>query len=130
VTGPTGPTGPTATGPTGPTGPIGPTGPAGGGGGSTTIYTESVVYDATNFDTFRRITITNASVLSTSNIVISAQRPAAITDDLDLGYIYAVTVINIATGSFDVLVAALDWGMDDPMEEPPQETIKLCYMIG
>lgn len=84
----------------------------------------------TDGDTFRRVTVTDANVLSTSNIVATVRRPNTTDDSADPGYIYIVNVVRVAAGAFDVDVACLGWGFDDPTEKPPNETVTLCYTIG
>jgi len=113
-------------GPTGPQGPQGTAGTPGASGGS--IGTASVAF--TDGDTVRRATITDATVVSTSKILCTVRRPDTLTDSDDPGYIYLVNVVEILTGSFDVLVACLDWGLDDSTAYPPNETVTLCYTVG
>jgi len=91
-------------------------------GSSTVAFTDG--------DTFRRVTITDSSATTSSKILVTIQRPDTANDSLDYGYIYTVNVLNRATGSFDVDIACLDWGIGDATESPPNETITLCYMIG
>jgi hypothetical protein len=111
------------TGPAGTSGPAGPTGPPGG-----TINAASIAF--TDGDTVRRVTITNATVITTSKLVCSIRRPDTLNDSEDPGYIYIVNVCEILNGSFDVIVACLDWGLDDATAYPPNETITLYYSIG
>jgi hypothetical protein len=92
------------------------------------VATASIAF--TDGDTFRRVTITDANVLSTSNIVGTIRRPNTTDDSADLGYVYLVNVVKVANGSFDVAVACLGWGFDDPTEKAPNETVTLCYTIG
>jgi len=92
------------------------------------VSTASIAF--TDGDTYRRVTITDANVASTSNIVCSIRRPDTATDSVDIGLIYIATVLNVAAGSFDVGVACLDWGFDDPTLSAVNETVTLCYTIG
>lgn len=84
----------------------------------------------TDGDTYRRVTITDSSVLSTSNIVCTVRRPDSASDSLDYGYIYTVNIYRVGTGSFDVGILCTGWGNDDVSLLPPNETVSLCYMIG
>ena len=92
------------------------------------VATASIAF--TDGDTFRRVTITDARVLATSNIVCTIRRPNSTDDSADRGYLYVANVVEVVAGAFDVLVACLDWGFDDPTENPPNETVTLCYTIG
>jgi hypothetical protein len=92
------------------------------------VATASVAF--TDGDTWRRVTITDSRVLSTSNIVCTVRRPNTASDSADRGYMYFATILNVATGSFDVGVVCLGWGFDDPTGLPPNETVTLCYTIG
>jgi hypothetical protein len=83
----------------------------------------------TDGDTMRRVTITDANVNAGSRIVASVTRPDTADDSQDPGYIYIANVVRIGTGSFDVLISCLDWGFDDPVENPPNETVTLHYII-
>jgi hypothetical protein len=60
----------------------------------------------------------------------TVRRPDTLADSDDPGYIYLVNVVEILTGSFDVFIACLDWGLDAATEYPPNETITLHYSIG
>lgn len=92
------------------------------------VSTASVAF--TDGDTYRRVTITDANVGTGSNLVCSVRRPNTADDTVDDGYLYLVTVLLVSAGSFDVGIACLDWGFDDPIGSPPNETITLCYTIG
>jgi hypothetical protein len=92
------------------------------------VATASIAF--TDGDTYRRVTVTDANALTTSNIVCSVTRANTADDSADLGYMYFATVLNRANGSFDVGVVCLDWGFDDPTLNPPNETVTLCYTIG
>ena len=82
-------------------------------------------------DPYVRVRVLDVNVSTGSNIVVSVQRPSTSSDADNLGYMYIANVSNIvnATG-FDVDIACLDWGMGDPTESNPTETIVLCYLIG
>jgi len=70
-------------------------------------------------------------VASTSNIVCSVRRPDTTDDSADIGLVYICSVLKVAAGSFDVGIAALGWGFDDPVESGlVNETVTLCYTIG
>jgi hypothetical protein len=93
------------------------------GGGQT--GTTTIAF--TNGDTVRRETITDANVSATSKIVMTVTRPDT-TDANDPGWIYLPNVVRRATGEFDVLISALDWGLSES-ESGPNETITLNYMV-
>ncbi len=80
----------------------------------------------TDGDTMRRVTVTDGGILATSKITGSIRRPD-VEDTDDRGYIYVHNIVKVAVGSFDMLVAALGWGFDDPTEIPPNETVKFYY---
>ena len=92
------------------------------------VNTASIAF--TDGDTLRRVTITNASVLSTSKIVGTIRRPNTTDDSADAGYIYIANVVKVSAGSFDLLVACLAWGFDDPVLYPPNETVTFAYSIA
>jgi hypothetical protein len=82
----------------------------------------------TDGDTMHRVTITDANVNAGSRIVASITRPNT-DDSQDPGYLYIANIVQVAAGSFDVLISCLDWGFDDPVENPPNETVTLHYII-
>ena len=92
------------------------------------VSTASIAF--TDGDTYRRVTITDANVAATANIVCSIRRPDTTDDSADLGLLYLCTVLLVSAGSFDVGVACLDWGFDDPTAVAVNETVTLCYTIG
>lgn len=78
-------------------------------------------------DSMQRVTISNAVVTTASKILIQVRRPDT-TDANDPGWIYIVNIVTISSGSFDVLIVALDW--DSPVDTViPNETISLFYQI-
>jgi len=82
-------------------------------------------------DPYVRFNVPDVTVASDSKIVVSVQRPSTSLDSDNLGYMYIANVCNIiASTGFDVDIACLDWGMGDPTESNPTETIVLCYLIG
>jgi len=83
----------------------------------------------TDGDSLRRVTITDGAMTATSAIVMTITRPDT-TDANDLGWVYIANVVSRGTGTFDVLVACLDWGTDDPGGVNPNETITLNYAIS
>lgn len=83
----------------------------------------------TDGDTARRITVSNAAILSTSRIVGMISRPNSTDDSADKGYHYTINVVNITSGSFDLFISCLAWGMDDCTQNPPNETIVFNYLI-
>lgn len=94
---------------------------------SVAISTANIAF--TDGDTLRRVTITDALVSATSEIICTIVRPD-VTDENDRGYIYIANVVDRNAGTFDVLVAALGWGFDDPTRIPPNETVILNYMVS
>lgn len=82
----------------------------------------------TDSDTARRVTISNASVLSTSRIVGQIIRPTT-SDLVDPGYIYVHSIISVTNGSFDVLIAATALGDSYIDQNPPNETITFSYLV-
>lgn len=94
---------------------------------ATAVGATSIAF--TDGDTVRRVTITHASVTATSTVLATVQRPTTANDSADYGYIYVTNVVRVATGEFDVLVAALAWGLQDTSELAPNETITLNYII-
>lgn len=98
------------------------------GGGGVTVYSQTIAF--TDGDTYRRTTVTNASVSATSKLMCQIERPDTADDSADLGYIYVSNICRVGAGSFDVSVACLGWGFDDPTQRPPNETITLFYTIG
>jgi hypothetical protein len=91
------------------------------------ISTYSVAF--TDGDTIKRVTITDAGVAAASKIVATVRRPDS-EDASDKGYLYLLNVVKIASGSFDVLITALDWGVGDCADDPPNETIVVEYMVA
>jgi hypothetical protein len=81
----------------------------------------------TDGDTFRRVTITDAAVSATSKIMLTVTRPTT-TDENDVGWIYIANVISRGTGTFDVIISALDYGLSEA-EIGPNETITLNYQV-
>jgi len=88
----------------------------------------SFTVDFTDGDTLRRVTVTDANVKSTSHIFHSISRPN-VADSADPGFLYILNIVNVQNGSFDALIACLDWGFGDPVETPPNETITVTYLI-
>lgn len=90
----------------------------------------SVDIPFTDGDTLRRVTIVDAAVTASSKIVGNIIRPDQASEASDKGFIYVANVVRRAAGAFDVLVACLNWGYDDPVLDPPNETVKFVYAIG
>jgi hypothetical protein len=95
------------------------------GGGSST----SVNVAFTDGDAFRRVTITDAGVNSSTLIQGSIIRPTT-TDLLDQGYIYIWNVISRGSGTFDILIACTDMASGLADSVPPNETIQFIYRLG
>lgn len=92
---------------------------------SVALNSTSVAF--TDGDTVRRVTVTDASVGATDKILCSLRRPDSADDSADAGHLYFVNVVNVAAGSFDVVVVCCDRGMGDTTEQPPNETIQLVW---
>lgn len=95
----------------------------------TSVTMSSTTIAFTDGDTFRRTTISDAAVTTGSKIILLVRRPNT-TIANDAGYIYTANIITIANGSFDVNIACTAWGFEDPMQQPPNETITLFYLLG
>lgn len=75
----------------------------------------------------KRVTVTDANVTTSSKITLTLRRPD-ITEENDPGWIYITNIVNIADGSFDVSLVALEW--DSPaVDMMPNETITLFYHL-
>lgn len=95
-------------------------------GGSVTATSAALAF--TDGDTFKRFTIADAAVTSTSKIVGSITRPT-VTDANDLGWTYLHTIVSRGAGTFDLLVSVFDW--NSPAEaEGPIETVTFNYVLG
>ncbi|HXB12867.1 MAG TPA: hypothetical protein VNZ45_12845 [Bacteroidia bacterium] len=93
---------------------------------STAISTASIPF--TDGDTSRRVTISDIAITSSSNIVGIIVRPSTSNDSQDFGYIYNYNIVNVGTGSFDLLITATDGGLDDITEFAPNETVTFNYI--
>ena len=92
---------------------------------------KTVTVAFTNGDSYRRVTITDAAVLATSNIIGTIRRPDTASDSVDLGWQYEANVVLVANGSFDITVSCSAWGFDDPAASGLlNETVTYCYLIG
>lgn len=94
-------------------------------GAGAIMYSVNVGF--TDGDTLKRVTVIDANVTTGSKIVHSVRRPDTAADANDRGYIYICNIVKISNGSFDLLIACLGWGTDDPVEVPPNETISIFY---
>jgi len=83
----------------------------------------------TDGDTMRRVTIPNPHVRTDSKIIGLVTRPNTVDDSEDAGYVYTYNVVSQASGSFDLSLVCLSWGVDDPTEIPPNETIQFNYFV-
>lgn len=84
-------------------------------------------------DSLVRYTVTDARVTAASKILLSVQRNGADTDAGDAGVLFLANVVRVRNGSFDVLVAAKGWGLDDMIGNGTVVTlpsIELIYSIG
>jgi len=102
--------------------------PVSGQQGSTSISAASLSF--TDGDTLKRFTISDATVSTTSKIVGSVRRPDSADDSVDEGYIYTWSLVEVATGSFDILVAVHDGGYQDCTGNPPNETVTFWYIVA
>lgn len=84
----------------------------------------------TDGDTLRRVTIADAAVTSSSKIVGVIVRPDQADEQNDKGFMYIANVVRRAAGQFDLVVACLNSGYDDPVQDPPNETVQFVYAIG
>ena len=83
----------------------------------------------TDGDVWRRVTVTDTSVVVTSKIATRITRPT-VTAANDRGYVYFANVVSQTAGSFDVNIIVLDWGGEVPSEVPPNEAIVLLYSVN
>lgn len=91
---------------------------------------ETASSGAVNFtiqSSMNRFTITDANVSTSSKITMGIRR-ANITDAADPGWSYVANIVTLATGSFDVLILALDWD-GGPSYAVPNENVTLFYHI-
>lgn len=95
--------------------------------GSVTIGSAAIAF--TDGDTARRTTIADASVTSSSKILLSVTRPTVTAED-DKGFLYTANVVSRGAGTFDVFTICTDMSGDDPVLNPPNETITLFYTVG
>lgn len=96
------------------------------GGGSSSIVTASVPF--TDGDTWRRVTVSDAALSSTSKIVASITR-ANTADSADAGLTFVPTVVSRGSGTCDVTIACVGWGHDDPVGLV-NETVTLTLLVG
>jgi hypothetical protein len=88
----------------------------------------SASLDFTDGDTFKRFTVTDTNVATTSLILVGVRR-ANVEDVDDYGWQFTANVVKIAAGSFDVNVSAL---VQDGIPAPgewPSETVTLVYSV-
>jgi hypothetical protein len=97
------------------------------GGGGVTISTVAIAF--TDGDSLRRVTVTDASVSTSSKILGTVRRPTTANDAEDRGYLYIANVVRLAAGAFDLLVVCLGWGLDNAIVTP-NETINFDYTVG
>ena len=79
-------------------------------------------------DSARRVTVTDSQILSTSKLLVTILRPNTAEAD-DEGFRYEANVVNLANGSFDLVIQALDADGDDAVLDPPAETVTIVYHI-
>lgn len=94
------------------------------------LRTNSVSIAFTDGDTSRRVTITDANALITSIILGNVRRPDTIDDSADKGYIYHWSMVKMNSGNFDIDISVHSWGFEDPVENPPNETVTFFYILG
>lgn len=83
----------------------------------------------TDGDTARRTTIADAAVSATSRILLSITRPT-VTAENDRGFLYTANVVSRGAGTFDVFTICTDISGQDPVLDPPNETIILYYTVA
>jgi hypothetical protein len=95
---------------------------------SGSVSSTSVAF--TDGDTARRVTIADAAVSGSSNILLSVMRPT-VTAENDVGLMYTANVVSRGTGTFDVFIICTDISGGDPVTSgPPNETITLLYSVA
>jgi hypothetical protein len=94
--------------------------------GGVIVYTESIAF--TSRDTYRRQTISNGLVTSTSKIIGNIRRPDN-TNATDRGYIYSANVVSQGTGTFDVAFSVTEEGESIIPPFLPNETLTYAYII-
>lgn len=90
----------------------------------------SVSVAFTDGDTLRRVTVTDAACVASSKIIGAIVRPDQSDEAADKGYLYHWNVTRRAAGAFDVVIAATAWGLEDPVLNPPNETIEFVYTLA
>lgn len=80
-------------------------------------------------DPVRRVTVGDPRVSAGDGVLVSVVRPNTASDADDPGWIYTANVVRVAEGEFDVLIAALGWGLADATAVGPNETIRLIYSV-
>lgn len=90
------------------------------------IYSVSIAF--TDGDTWRRVSISNAEVSSASLIIGTVTRPTTTTDN-DIGLTYSWSVASLGSGTFDLDIAAIGWGNEDPVGLV-NETVTFSYIVG
>lgn len=83
----------------------------------------------TDGDTFKRATITDANVFTTSKIIGTIRRPDVASEVEDDGFVYHHNIVLLENGSFDISVTCTAWGFEDPFDDPPNETIRFNYFV-
>lgn len=97
-------------------------------GGSVAISSVNIPF--VDGDTLRRVTVADAAAVPSSKIIGSIVRPDQADEASDKGYLYTWNITRRAAGAFDLVVACLGWGFDDPVLDPPNETIQFHYTVG
>lgn len=81
-------------------------------------------------DTSYRVTVTDALATATSKILLTVRKPNTNEVD-DVGWLYTAQIVSLGTGSFDVVVSALDVdGADNGGLYGPSETVTIFYLIS
>lgn len=96
-------------------------------GASVAVSTVAIPF--TDGDTARRVTVTDASVTTSSKIIGQIRRPDGADAD-DHGYVYHHAVVRRQAGSFDLLVVVVDWGGEPVQNHAPNETVNFDYVLG
>lgn len=79
-------------------------------------------------DTYKRFTITDASVSASTPPFCQIVRDT-VSDDDDAGWHFDVCVVSVAAGTFDVTVTATVLGEPPVDNESPNEVVTLAYSL-
>jgi hypothetical protein len=94
---------------------------------SAASYAFHVISVTFNGSVSQQVTISDANVTDSSNIMVSIRRANQPNEWEDSCYYYVANVIYQTAGSFIVNIMCLDEDGDSPILDPPNETITLNY---